>query len=73
MFSIIAVLLLCILAVVVILKKYKGRKTSSETDEVLEDPMDDISVIDVTEEVMMVNNEIKNQPLFYRYEIIGQN
>ena len=65
LFSIIAVLMLCILAVVIILKKYRNAKqTDSEGSE--NDPMDDLSVIDVTEEVMMVNKEVKNQPFFYR-------
>ena len=64
LFSIIAVLMVCILAVVVILKKYRvANGTDSESDV---DPLDDLSVIDVTEEVMMVNKDVKNQPFFYR-------
>ena len=54
LFSIIVVVLVSIIAVVLILKKYQG----SSKDTSSEDPMDDLSVIDVTEEVMMVNNEM---------------
>ena len=43
LFAVIAVVLLCILAVLIILKRYQNVK--SDDDKFLEDPMDDLSVI----------------------------
>jgi hypothetical protein len=43
LFAVIAVVLLCILAVLIILKRYQNVK--SDDDRFLEDPMDDLSVI----------------------------
>ena len=43
LFAVIAVVLLCILAVLIILKRYQNVK--ADDDKFLEDPMDDLSVI----------------------------
>ena len=43
LFAVIAIVLICILAVLIILKRYQNVK--SDDDKFLEDPMDDLSVI----------------------------
>ena len=64
LFAIIAVVLICILAVLAILKKYRNVK--NEDDQCLdEDPMDDISVIDVTD--LMVN-QTKTEPVLTAFQ-----
>ena len=80
LFGIIAVLLICIIAVVAILKKYQMKRKRKTNPGSQEDPLEDFDIIDVTDQDMMVPpgststypNDTKNDitlPTFYKSNI----
>ena len=65
--GIISVVLICIGAVILILKKYQIRDENKRNN--IEDPIEDFDIIDITDQDMMVNREMKSDvtlPTFYK-------
>ena len=72
--GIISVILICIFAVILILKKYQI-KDENKSDN-CEDPLEAFDIIDITDQDLMVNPEAKNNdvtlPTFYKVCIFYQ-
>ena len=67
--GIISVILICIFAVILILKKYQIKEEKEYKKDNCEDPLEDFDIIDITDQDLMVNPEVKNDvtlPTFYK-------
>ena len=66
LFAIIAAVLICIMAVLIIMKRYRNIKT--EDDQGLEDPMDDMSIIDIIDATSLMVNQTKTEPILTGFQ-----